>query len=372
MQQYVGRNGVVLRPVVEQAKHWDYKAQGLTQGAAAFIMLAVSLATQGMASGLAGSIVSGMQIANTVAGKALEAALTAGLKQLAGRAAVALINNQGDIGAALKELGSDASIKSLATTMLTAGIVVGLNETILSDTTWGIPSQTEQLVTGNFLGKFDTLAPDLARELVRASVRAGVSTAIQGGKLDAALRANLMAAATDVLGAAVVEEIGSVYKRNGFSSDEALNWGLHKVAHAALGCAIGAANGGAKEGCASGALGGVVGEIIAERFRDDLQAMAIAYKAGGMSDAEVMARLMEWRDVGVDMARLAAGLAALVVGLDVDTAAHTGENAAANNALCGGVCIAGLALVASWVLAAGRGNPIKGLEEIGAGRDPLS
>ena len=372
MQQYVGRNGVVLRPVAEQAKHWDYKAQGLTQGAAAFIMLAVGLATQGLASSLAGSVVSGMKIANTVAGKALEAALTAGMKQLAGRAAVALINNQGDIGAALKELGSDASIKSLATTMLTTGIVAGLDATVLSDSSWGIPSEAEQLATGNFLGKFNTLAPDLARELVRASVRAGVSTAIQGGKFDEALRANLMAAAADVLGAAVAEEIGSAYKHNGFSTNEALNWGLHKVAHAALGCAMGVASSSSGKSCASGALGGMVGEIIAERFRDDLQAMAIAYKAGGMSDVEVMARLMEWRDVGVDMARLAAGLAALAAGMDVDTAAHTGGNAAANNAICGGICIASLVALATWVVSAGNGNPVKGLEEIGAGRDPLS
>ena len=49
------------------------------------------------------------------------AAMAAGMTSLASQAAVALINNKGDIGKTLEQLGSEQSIKGLLTTMVTAG-----------------------------------------------------------------------------------------------------------------------------------------------------------------------------------------------------------------------------------------------------------
>ena len=116
------RNDVEWNAVKVKFDQWNYKAEGLTQGAAALIALAVTIATQGAASGLAGAITgataAGAQA--TLAQVVLTKALSAGMTSLASKAAVSLVNNKGDIGKVLKELGSSASIKSLITTMLTA------------------------------------------------------------------------------------------------------------------------------------------------------------------------------------------------------------------------------------------------------------
>ena len=71
---------------------------------------------------LSASIASSLGITNA----AMQAALTAGLKTLASQTAVALVNHRGDLGATLRQLGSSASLKSLVTVMVAAGLSVEL------------------------------------------------------------------------------------------------------------------------------------------------------------------------------------------------------------------------------------------------------
>jgi len=160
-----------------------------------------------------------------------------------------------------------------------------------------------------------------------------------------------------VLGKHAAMKIGEAY--DGGNGD--IDYVTHKIAHAALGGTMAAATGG---DIASGAIGGVVGEVFAEEFRSELED---AIRMGEVEPDQVQ----RWGDAGVDMSALVAGLAAAAAGGDVNTASETGANAAENNALCGGFCIAALA-AAIWVLASGEGDPIEGLEEIGDGTDPLS
>lgn len=63
----------------------------------------------------------GLTITGVVGG-----AVTAGVSALASQAAVALINNQGDIGGALHDLGSSASVHNLLTAIVTGGVLGGL------------------------------------------------------------------------------------------------------------------------------------------------------------------------------------------------------------------------------------------------------
>lgn len=76
---------------------------------------------------------------------------------------------------------------------------------------------------------------------------------------------------------------------------------------------------------ASGALGGVVGEVAAEALSKDLKNKIFTGKIEPQD-------IQSWVNLGVDLSKLAAGLAAAATGGDVNTAAQTGGNAAQNNA----------------------------------------
>jgi len=195
------------------------------------------------------------------------------------------------------------------------------------------------------------LAHDLATGTIQAGINTGVGTAINGGNLGDNLIANLHSTAVSVLGANVAQEIGAAYK--GGTGD--MDYVTHKIAHAALGGVMDLAMGG--DGV-SGAIGGVVGEITAEALADELLQK---YDAGELSYDD----LVEWQDKGVNISRLVAGLAATVVGGDVDAAAEAGGNAAENNGFWTMLGVAYAKLV-------GKGDPVKGAAIIGNGDDPLS
>ncbi|WP_114391086.1 VENN motif pre-toxin domain-containing protein [Notoacmeibacter marinus] len=74
------------------------------------------------------------------------------------------------------------------------------------------------------------------------------------------------------------------------------------------------------------------------------------------------------------MATLTGGLAAAVLGGDVNAGASAGGNAAQNNFVCGGLCVAGVIIGAGAIYSTivGEGDPLEGLAQIGSGSDPLS
>ncbi|WP_232073460.1 DUF637 domain-containing protein [Variovorax sp. RA8] len=181
--------------VEEAHRNWDYKQQGLTPEGAAIVTLAVAYFTAGAASGLgasAGTAVGGT--AGTVAG----GAVTAGVTALASQASVALINNRGDIGGALNDLGSSASVKSLLTAIATGGVLAGLN---LDPT--GLPT------TGGGAQPFMT---QLRQNLTAGAARAVIDTAINGGSFEENLRDGLRTALLDTVAAQGANAIGDNFE----------------------------------------------------------------------------------------------------------------------------------------------------------------
>ncbi|KIF90840.1 hypothetical protein NX90_02305 [Neisseria meningitidis] len=79
---------------------WDYKQEGLTGAGAAIIALAVTVVTAGAGAGAALGL-------NGAAAAATDAAFAS----LASQASVSLINNKGDVGKTLKELGRSRTVK---------------------------------------------------------------------------------------------------------------------------------------------------------------------------------------------------------------------------------------------------------------------
>ncbi|HEZ3128465.1 TPA: DUF637 domain-containing protein, partial [Neisseria meningitidis] len=133
---------------------WDYKQEGLTEAGAAIIALAVTVVTSGAGTGA----VLGL---NGAAAAATDAAFAS----LASQASVSFINNKGDVGKTLKELGRSSTVKNLVVAAATAGVADKIGASALnnvSDKQW---------------------INNLTVNLANAGSAALINTAVNGGSL---------------------------------------------------------------------------------------------------------------------------------------------------------------------------------------------
>jgi filamentous hemagglutinin len=129
---------------------------------------------------------------------------------------------------------------------------------------------------------------------------------------------------------------------------------VHKVLHGGIGAGTAAISGG---NVWSGAAGAVAGELAGELY------LKTQTPTAGNANQLI--------NTTAGIGRISGGLAGLAAGGDVNTGANTGTVAAENNAafIIPLAISAGSAAYTAWQ---GDGNPLKGLEKIGAGNDPLS
>lgn len=257
---------------------WDYKAEGLTGAGAAIIALAVAAATGGIGAGLVGA----------VQGTTSAAVANAAFTSLATQASISLVNNKGDVGKTLKELGRSRTVKNLVVAAATAGVSNKLGTSALataSDTQW---------------------VNNMAVNLADASSAALINTAVNGGSLADNLEANILAA---LVNTAHGEAASKIKELNGDSWQQ---YTAHKIAHAVAGCAAAAAKKGA---CQAGAIGSAVGEIWADS----------AQPANGFYYTEEEQRRL------VANGKLIAGTVAAIAGQDVNQAADAAGISIENN-----------------------------------------
>ncbi|EPK4722694.1 DUF637 domain-containing protein, partial [Klebsiella oxytoca] len=119
------RSDVQWNTVKDAYDSWNYKSQSLNPAVAAVIAVAAAAATAG--STLAATVAN--SVTSTVGGGAVTTgAVTAGMSSLAAQAAVALVENQGNLSKTLSALGSSSSVKSLATSMVIGGALAGFDK----------------------------------------------------------------------------------------------------------------------------------------------------------------------------------------------------------------------------------------------------
>ncbi|MGO3395999.1 MAG: DUF637 domain-containing protein [Serratia proteamaculans] len=118
------RNDVQWNTVKDAYDSWDYKSQHLNPAVAAVIAIAAAAVTAGSSlTALAAS-----NVAGAIGGGAVTSgAVTAGMSSLASQAAVALVENQGNLSKTLKVLGSRESVKATATAMAIGGALNGFD-----------------------------------------------------------------------------------------------------------------------------------------------------------------------------------------------------------------------------------------------------
>ncbi len=266
---------------------WSYSQQGLTGAGAALLAIAVAVATGGTASSLA---------AQMGATGASASAMAAGMTALASSAAVSFVNNGGDLGQTLKDLGSKDSVKSIALAMVSAGALQGLNDTLT------IGDQKLSAINA----KDSTFAANLGKAVINNVASATMTSALTGVSLEDSLKTALTSAVISAGAGQAANTIGDL---------TANNQAAKALAHALAGCVAGAAGSGS-QGCQSGAVGAVVGELAAQWYdpngtkpvQDTLNFVKLVSAAAGALTGD--------------------GSAA-----SVNTAVITGVNAAMNNRL---------------------------------------
>lgn len=292
-------------------KTWDYKKEGLTQEGAIVVAIVVTALTMGTAAGAGaavgdaaavgvgeGVVLTTGAVVTTATGATISAAVgaatAAAITTLATQAAIALLNNKGDVAAALKELGSNENIKALVTAMITAGVLQGLG------TAFNLPVGA---------GTSTTLLEKLQTNLINGVASSLITTAINGGNLEDALRNAIKNAVIAALAAQTAGVIGDLK----MGDNPSLNLFTGTLAHAILGCVVGSATVGNSTGCAPGAGGAVVGELSAEWYGKTF--------GGNAADAATFAKLT-------------TAIAGLVGGANAMTIAGiTSANAVTNNYL---------------------------------------
>ncbi len=219
----------------------------------------------------------------------------AAVTSLAAQASIGLINNGGDIGKTLKEMGSKDSIKNLAASVVTAGLL-------------------SQVGTALNLKPDSTLLSDrLANNFASSVGSTLVQTAINGGDLGDNLQVALLAGLAGALQGELASQIGTSLDK---VDPNIFEYTIHKIAHAVVGCATAAAT---KQSCEAGAIGAGVGEIVAELM------IPAGKTALDLTDAE--------RTKIKDTSKLIAGTTAAFAGYDVNTAANSANIAVENNTL---------------------------------------
>ncbi|MRN37432.1 hemagglutinin [Neisseria sp. N95_16] len=301
---------------------WDYKAEGMTPAAAAVVVIVVTVLTYGAMSGAAaagtagatgvgagaggaaagtaagtgaaaGSAAAGSAAAGSSAAAVGAAAGKAALASLASQAAVALINNKGNLENTLKELGKSSTVKQIATAAVTAGVLQGIG---------GFNTEVAKAVSEQF---GNPVAGKLTANLINTTAAASVGTAVNGGSL----KDNLGNAALGALVTTAHGEIASKIKVN-LSED----YVAHKIAHAVAGCAAAAA---ANQGkCRDGAIGAAVGEMVGEAM---------------LGERDVNTLSANERQKIIGYSQIIAGSTVALVKGDVNTAANAAAVAVENN-----------------------------------------
>ncbi len=298
---------VIWRAINDESDAWCEESESLGIVAAAAIVIVVTYFTAGSCSGLAAPLMSAGMNATVAAGCAT--AVSAGVSAIASQAAISIINNGGDLGAVAKELTSSQAMKSLAVSMVSAG------------------------VCGELLKALDiggSISGDIGQQVLsrtqEAAIRAGVNTVlkstIDGRNFADVLTEEARSGASNIVGGTLANKVGVEYK----AKDSDINYVMHKIIHGVIGGISGLISGGTEEAFAS-AIGATIGEIVGEGYEK-------AHRDGVYDPNHPSFNSKEREDMvkkGTMFSELSAAVFAGLLGQDPNAAARAANNAVTEN-----------------------------------------
>ncbi|HHK8123282.1 TPA: DUF637 domain-containing protein, partial [Serratia marcescens] len=244
------RNDVQWSKVKDAYDSWDYKSQHLNPAVAAVIAIAAAAVTAG--SSLAATAAS--SVSGAVGGGAVTSgAVTAGMSSLASQAAVALVENQGNLSKTLQALGSNENVKATATAMAIGGALNGFDSAM----GWSKDAAGKPLNPNNVKlpqlsnGDWSKVAQRVAGQSVISS---SLNTAINGGSF----KDNLTNALLANIGGQVQAEGANLIGDNG----DVLGAAGKSVSHAVVAGIAAEIGRGDGKGAAAGALAAELAGVV--------------------------------------------------------------------------------------------------------------
>ncbi|MGR6980989.1 two-partner secretion domain-containing protein [Testudinibacter sp. P27/CKL/0425] len=286
LNSIIQRKDVDWKRVKLEYEKWNHSQQGLSGAGAIIVAIAVAVATGGAGAAAFPTL------ATTAVGEAM---VNAAMTSLITQASISTINNRGDLGKVFKDLGSKQTVKSLATAVVTAGVM---------EKAGGLGKMQQWKNS-------DIWTDKLSYNLVNNGISALSSATINGESLEKALKRGLLSAIAETGQGIAANHIKGL---SDFSSSEFANRFVHKLAHAVAGCGAGATVGGK---CVDGAVGAVIGEITAEII-------------GNNSELKYT---KEEQDKLLGYAKIAAASVTAYLGGNANTAVDTAHTAVMNNYL---------------------------------------
>ncbi|OKB65908.1 filamentous hemagglutinin [Serratia marcescens] len=244
------RNDVQWNKVKDAYDSWDYKSQHLNPAVAAVIAIAAAAVTAG--SSLAATAAS--SVSGAVGGGAVTSgAVTAGMSSLASQAAVALVENQGNLSKTLQALGRNENVKATATAMAIGGALNGFDSVMgWSKDAAGKPLNPNNVKLPQLSNQdWSKVAQRVAGQSVISS---SLNTAINGGSF----KDNLTNALLANIGSQVQAEGANLIGDNG----EVLGAAGKSVSHAVLAGVAAEIGRGDGKGAAAGALAAELAGVI--------------------------------------------------------------------------------------------------------------
>ncbi|MGL5720598.1 MAG: DUF637 domain-containing protein, partial [Alphaproteobacteria bacterium] len=228
----------------------------------------------------------------------------AGMQAVASATVVGTVNHQGNVGRALEDMAKPEGLRAIATSILTAGFVENVTQTLK------LPDAPK------------TFGEHVQKAAIKAAISLPVNATLGGVDPDKALGMAAISTAANTLGGFAATKIGQAY------GAESLSYAEHKALHAGLGAITGAIldpkNPG--KGAAAGALGAVIGETVAEW---QLGLPQLLENKEHLRQENLPTR--EHTETAHNLALLSAASAALLTKQDVGIATHTANTAVEHN-----------------------------------------
>ncbi|WP_135678981.1 DUF637 domain-containing protein [Arsenophonus nasoniae] len=282
LNEIKNNKNVNWRVVKEAYSQWDKKSEHLNPVVSAVITIAVAAATYGTAAaanigGLVSSAVTSAGGFPTTAA-ILSASAQSGFSALAAQAAVALVENKGNLSKTLSALGKSDNVKSLVTSMAMAGAFQGFDMALYGKATDPAIVRLPQLSHGDW----SQAAQRVAGQSV---ISATLGTAIQGGSFTDNFKAALLSQVSGQVhteGANFIGTQGEILGYPGKALSHAVLSGL--TAEISRGNVKGAVVGGLAAELAAISLGNNL--INAEQWQKKSEAQAqLARAFGGIAGA---------------------------------------------------------------------------------------